>query len=202
MIIIADYGVGNLRSVERMLRKAGAEARLSSDPATIRAADKLILPGIGNFGHCMDAFSASPFYRDVLWFALESGKPVLGICVGAQMLGHSSEEAPGVSGLGWIDMVVRRFQDIPGFRVPNMGWNSVSIVRPNPLLHEVTEDTRFYFAHSYYMDCADKEASILQASYGIDYACGVRKDNVFGLQFHPEKSLRHGMGVMKAFAEL
>lgn len=202
MIIIADYGVGNLKSVERMLRKAGAEARLSSDPATIRAADKLILPGIGNFGHCMEVFSASAFYRDVLWFALESGKPVLGICVGAQMLGHSSEEAPGVPGLGWIDMAVRRFQDIPGFRVPNMGWNSVSIVRPNPLVREVTEDTRFYFAHSYYMDCADTEAPILQASYGIDYACGVRKDNIFGLQFHPEKSLRHGMGVMKAFAEL
>ena len=202
MIVIANYGVGNLRSVERMLRKAGAEAQLSSDPETIRKADKLILPGIGHFGHCMQEFTASPFYKDVLWFALESGKPILGICVGAQMLGHSSEEAPGVAGLGWIDMVVRRFPEQPGYRVPNMGWNTVTPARPNLLVKDLNEDSRFYFAHSFYMDCADQDAIMVRAHYGFEYTVGVNKKNIYGLQFHPEKSLRHGMAVMKAFSEL
>lgn len=202
MIVIANYGVGNLRSVERMLKKAGADAALSSDPQAIAAADKVILPGIGHFGHCMREFTASPLHGAVLHHALEAKKPILGICVGAQMLGHSSEEAPGVPGLGWIDLVVRRFPDQPGYRVPNMGWNAVSVARPNPILKSTDEDTRFYFAHSYFLDSADKDAIIITAHYGFDYTVGVNKDNIYGLQFHPEKSLRHGMAVLKAFAEL
>lgn len=202
MIVIANYGVGNLRSVERMLKKAGGDAMLSDDPAQIASADKVVLPGIGHFGHCMREFQASPIHSAVLRHALEDRKPILGICVGSQMLGHSSEEAPGVPGLGWIDMAVRRFPDMPGYRVPNMGWNTVAIERPNGLLDEVSEDTRFYFAHSYFMDCADTNAIILTAQYGFKYTVGVNKDNIYGLQFHPEKSLRHGMAVLKAFAEL
>jgi glutamine amidotransferase len=200
MIVIADYGVGNLQSVERMLRKAGAEARLSSDPAVIRDAAKVILPGVGNFGHCATALQAAPFYETLQWFALEAKRPLLGICVGAQLLGHSSEEAEGIRGLGWIDMVCRRFPDQPGLRVPNMGWNTVVPRRASPLFEAMDEETRFYFVHSYYFDVADEEQVLAVAEYGFPYACAVKRDNITGVQFHPEKSLRHGLAVLKAFA--
>lgn len=200
MIAIANYGVGNLQSVERMLRKAGADVRLSSDPAEIRDADKLILPGVGNFGHCATELRAAAFYDTLQWFALEAKRPVLGICVGAQLLGHSSDEAEGAQGLGWIDMVCRRFPDQPSLRVPNMGWNTISPRRPSSLFAELDEESRFYFVHSYYFDVADQERVLAVAEYGFPYACAVNRDNITGLQFHPEKSLRHGLAVLKAFA--
>jgi imidazole glycerol-phosphate synthase subunit HisH len=200
MIVIADYGVGNLQSVERMLRKAGANAKLSNDPIEIREADKLILPGVGNFGHCATELRAARFYDTLQWFALEAKRPVLGICVGAQLLGHSSDEAEGAQGLGWIDMVCRRFPDQPGLRVPNMGWNTISPLRPSPLFAELDEESRFYFVHSYYFDVADEERVLAVAEYGFPYACAVNRENITGVQFHPEKSLRHGQAVLKAFA--
>lgn len=202
MIVIANYGVGNLQSVERMLRKAGADVRLSSDSAEIRAADKLILPGVGNFGHCAAELRAAPFYDALQWFALEAKRPVLGICVGAQLLGHSSDEAEGAQGLGWIDMVCRRFPDQPGLRVPNMGWNTITPRRPSPLFAALDEESRFYFVHSYYFDVADQERVLAVAEYGFSYACAIDRDNITGVQFHPEKSLRHGLAVLKAFANL
>lgn len=201
MIVIANYGVGNLQSVERMLRKTGADVRLSSDPAEIRAADKLILPGVGNFGHCVTELRASSFYDDLLWFTHDAKRPVLGICVGGQMLGHASEEAPGVQGLGWIDMVCKRFPDQPDLRVPNMGWNTIAKKQPSHLFKYLTDDARFYFVHSYYMECHDADAIVATADYGFPYACIVSKGNITGVQFHPEKSLRHGMAILKAFAE-
>lgn len=200
MIVIADYGVGNLQSVERMLRKAGADARLSSDPAVIRAAAKVILPGVGNFGHCATELRAAPFYDTLQWFALEAKRPLLGICVGAQLLGHSSEEAAGIEGLGWIDMVCRRFPDRLGLRVPNMGWNTITPRRASPLFEGMDEETRFYFVHSYYFDVAAEEQVLADAEYGFSYACAVNRDNITGVQFHPEKSLRHGLAVLRAFA--
>jgi len=201
MIVIADYGVGNLQSVERMLRKAGAEARLSSDPDEIRNADKVVLPGVGNFGYCAEQLRACRFFDVLQWYALEAKKPVLGICVGGQLLGHSSEEAPGVAGLGWVDMICRRFLDRPSYRVPNMGWNTITARRQSPLTKYLDDDSRFYFVHSYYMECRDQELTVATADYGFDYTCAVSKGNIYGVQFHPEKSLRHGMGVLKAFAE-
>lgn len=201
-IVIADYGVGNLQSVLRMLRKAGAQAQLSSDPADIRAAAKVILPGVGNFGYCAEQLRSAPFFADLRWFALEARRPILGICVGGQLLGHGSEEAPGVAGLGWLDMRCRRFPDRPGYRVPNMGWNTIAPRGDAPLFAHLDNASRFYFVHSYYMDCADPALTIATADYGFAYACAVRKDNIFGVQFHPEKSLRHGMGLLKAFAEM
>ena len=200
MIVIANYGVGNLQSVERMLRKAGADVRLSSDPAEIRDADKLILPGDGNFGHCATELRAAAFYDTLQWFALEAKRPIPGICVGAQLLGHSSEEADGAQGLGWIDMVCRRFPVQPDLRVPNMGWNTILPRRPSPLFAELDEESRFYFVHSYYFDVADQERVLAVAEYGFPYACVVNHENITGVQFHPEKSLRHGLAVLKAFA--
>lgn len=201
MIVIANYGVGNLQSVERMLRKAGADVRISSDPLEIRDADKLILPGVGNFGHCAAELRAASFYDTLQWFALEAKRPILGICVGAQLLGHSSEEAEGAKGLGWIDMVCRRFPDQSDLRVPNMGWNAILPRRPSPLFMELNEESRFYFVHSYYFDVADQERVLAVAEHGFHYACAVNLGNITGVQFHPEKSLRHGLAVLKAFAD-
>lgn len=201
MIAIANYGVGNLQSVERMLRKAGADVRVSSSSAEIRAADKLILPGVGNFGHCATELRTASFYDTLQWFALEARRPVLGICVGAQLLGHSSDEAEGAQGLGWIDMNCRRFPDQPGLRVPNMGWSTITPLRPSPLFAALDEESRFYFVHSFYFEVADEGNVLAVAEYGFPYACAVNRDNITGVQFHPEKSLRHGLSVLKAFAE-
>lgn len=201
MIVIANYGVGNLQSVERMLRKAGAQVCLSSNPDDIRAADRVILPGVGHFGHCAQQLRAAPMFDAIERFALHDKKPLLGICVGAQLLGHSSEEAPDVPGLGWIDMVCQRFPDRQEYRVPNMGWNNIDITRRSPLLDFVDNETRFYFVHSYHMLCRDADLTIATADYGGRYACAVNKGNISGVQFHPEKSLRHGMQLLKAFAE-
>jgi len=202
MIIVIDYGVGNLQSVVRMLRKAGADCKLSSTPAEILSADKIILPGVGNFGHCVDMFRASPAFEAVGQFATELKRPTLGICVGAQMLGRSSEEAPGAAGLGWLDMDCRKFSPDLGLRIPNMGWNQISLVRPYALLKSLDEESRFYFVHSYHFVCHDPALVVATANYGIDYPCVVEKDNIVGIQFHPEKSLRHGLAIMTAFASI
>ena len=201
MIVIADYGVGNLQSVERMFRKAGVVARLSSDPDDISNAEKLVLPGVGNFGHCAQELRKAPFFEALRWFALDAKRPVLGICVGGQLLGHASEEASGVAGLGWLDMECRKFPERPNFRVPNMGWQSINKCQPSALTKYIDEESRFYFVHSYFMDCKDQDLTIATAEYGFAYTCMVSKGNIHGVQFHPEKSLRHGMNVLMAFAE-
>lgn len=200
MIIVVDYGVGNLQSVVRMARKSGAECKLSSDPEDILSADKIILPGVGNFGHCVEMFRASAAFDAVNKFALEIRKPTLGICVGAQMLGRSSEEAPGARGLGWLDMDCHKFSADIGLRIPNMGWNQITKVREHRLLGNLDEESRFYFVHSYHFVCHDPSLVVATAQYGIEYPCVVEKENIIGIQFHPEKSLRHGLAIMSAFA--
>lgn len=202
MIVIADYGVGNLKSVERMLGKAGCIAKLSSSPEEISSADRVILPGVGNFGECARRLRASPFFDTLVDYAQVRKKPVLGICVGAQLLGHSSEEAPAEKGLGWIDMVCRRFPDREGFRVPNIGWNTIKPAKATPLLASLNDETRFYFVHSFHFQCANPDDVLATANYGFDYPCIVGRENLVGMQFHPEKSLKHGMSILKTFAEL
>lgn len=202
MIVIADYGVGNLRSVERMLGKAGCAAKLSSDPAEISNADRVILPGVGNFGECARRLRASPFFEALIDYAQVRKKPVLGICVGAQLLGHSSEEAPEEKGLGWIDMVCRKFPDRDGYRVPNVGWNTIKPARETKLLANLNDESRFYFVHSFHFECASQDNVLATANYGFDYPCVVGRDNLYGMQFHPEKSLKHGMSILKTFAEM
>ena len=201
MIVIVDYGVGNLRSVSNMLRKVGADAKVSGDPADIRIADKVLLPGVGHFDHGMRMLRRSGLHEAIEEYALNAGKPILGICLGAQILGKGSEE--GVEpGLGWIDMVCRRIPPAPDLRVPHMGWNRVTVRRSCPLFAESGPDSRYYFAHSYFMECTDPEDVVATTRHGIEFTCVVQRGNVFGTQFHPEKSLRHGMAVLRAFAEL
>jgi imidazole glycerol-phosphate synthase subunit HisH len=201
VIVIVDYGVGNLSSVANMLRKAGAHAHVSRDPSEVLRAEKLLLPGVGHFDYGMKMLNDSGL-RDALdQFALQLKRPVLGICLGAQMLGKGSEEGD-TPGLGWIDMECHRLPAMPGIRIPHMGWASIERVRSSPLLDAASPDSRFYFVHSFHMQCVKPQDVLATTKHGIEFTCAVQKDNVFGTQFHPEKSLRHGLGVMQAFVGL
>jgi imidazole glycerol-phosphate synthase subunit HisH len=201
MIAVLDYGVGNLSSVANMLRKAGGDAYITRDPAEVLRADKLLLPGVGHFDYGMKMLNGSGLRDAIDQFALQLKRPVLGICLGAQILGRGSEEGD-TPGLGWIDMVCRRLQVMPGIRVPHMGWNQIVCRKPSPLLDRMGEDARFYFVHSYRMSCGQPEDVLATAVHGIEFVCMVQRANIIGTQFHPEKSLRHGLALMRSFVEL
>jgi glutamine amidotransferase len=201
MIVVVDYGVGNLSSVSNMLRKAGGDVAISRDPTDVLAADKLLLPGVGHFDHGMKMLNASGLREAIDRFALEMRRPVLGICLGAQILGKGSEEGD-TPGLGWIDMVCRKLPAMPGIRVPHMGWNQIKRKKPSPLMDHMEDDARFYFVHSYRMECAHAEDVLATAVHGIEFTCAVQRSNIMGVQFHPEKSLRHGLALMRSFIEL
>lgn len=200
MIVIVDYGVGNLQSVRNMLRKAGGEAVVSGDAGQILAADKLLLPGVGHFDYGMKMLNTSGLREPLDRFALDMRRPVLGICLGAQILGRGSEEGEE-PGLGWIDMFCKRLPSTPGLRVPHMGWNRINQRKPSPLLDNMTEDARFYFVHSFCMHCADPADVLATTVHGVEFTCAVQRGNIAGTQFHPEKSLRHGLALMRAFVE-
>jgi len=202
MIVIVDYKAGNVKSVQNMIRKVGGDCMISGDKDEIRNAEKIVIPGVGNFGHGMKMLRASGLVEMLNWFALEAKRPVLGICLGAQILGKGSEEAEDEPGLGWIDMYCHRFPNKEGFRVPHMAWNEIELKQDSPLFAEMSPDSRYYFVHSYFMDCSNPENVMSQTHYGIDFTSSVRKENIFGAQFHPEKSHRFGMAMMKAFVEM
>lgn len=200
MIAVIDYDVGNLAAVTNMLHRVGAESIITSDPDAIAQADKIILPGNGAFDACMLNLRATGLVQLLEQRVLRDEVPLLGICVGAQMLAKASEEG-NEPGLGWLDMQVRRFGNIPGLPVPHMGWNQVIVRQPDhALVRDLADDARFYFVHSYYLAPADARAILLGASYGIDFAAGVAQGNIAGVQFHPEKSHRFGKKLLSAFA--
>lgn len=201
MIVIVDYGVGNLSSVANMLRKAGGEVHVARDPAEVLRANKLLLPGVGHFDHGMKMLNASGMRDAIDRFALELRRPVLGICLGAQILGNGSEEGDS-PGLGWIDMACRKLPTTPATRVPHMGWNQITRHKHSPLFDQKSDDARYYFVHSYYMECAHTEDVLATAVHGIKFTCAVQRGKIMGVQFHPEKSHRFGMDLMKRFVEL
>jgi len=201
MIAIADYGVGNLMSVSNMLKKAGADVRITNEPKCILDAEKILLPGVGHFDHGMKMLNASGLREAIDHYALELKRPVLGICLGAQILGNGSAEGDS-PGLGWIDMTCHRFKSMPGIRIPHMGWNQITCKKTSPLFDYVQEDARFYFVHSYCMQCADSNDVLATTLHGVEFTSAVQRGNIFGTQFHPEKSLRHGLALIKAFVEL
>lgn len=203
MLAIIDYGVGNLGSIENMLKKLGCAAEITSDTDAIMAASKIILPGVGSFDHGMRSLRAMNFENVLRYKALEQKVPVLGICLGMQMLGLSSEEG-SEPGLGWIDGTCRRFGKEPWderLKVPHMGWNNVFDQGGNPLLESFAETPRFYFVHSYHFEC--NEASLVAGTtlYGIQFTSMVRQGNIYGAQFHPEKSHRFGLALLRNFIE-
>jgi glutamine amidotransferase len=202
MIVIVDYGVGNIGSVHNMLRKVGAKARFSGDAAEIRAADKLILPGVGHFGHGMGRLAATGLVPVLEEQVLSRKVPVLGICLGMQMMTRGSEESD-TPGLGWVDAFTRRFQESPTLRVPHMGWNTVR-PRPDARLFDAAapEPERFYFVHSYQVQTAAASDSAATCLYGNEFVAAFEVGNIFGVQFHPEKSHLFGMGLLRRFAAL
>jgi glutamine amidotransferase len=204
MLAIIDYGVGNLTSVLNMFRRLGVDACITSDLETICKADKLMIPGVGHFDKCMQNFNASGLRPAIEEIKAAGSIPILGICVGAQMMTRRSEE--GVeSGLGWVEADTVRFQLDPslGLKVPHMGWTDVSAANSSsPLFKNIPEEPRFYFAHSYHFRFYGEDLTTATCDYGYSFTCAFQKDNIFGVQFHPEKSHRFGMCILTNFAAL
>ena len=195
MIAIVDYGIGNLGSVTKGFRRAGAEVELTGDPALLRRADALVLPGDGAFGATMaeiDGRGLAPLLRE----AVAAGTPLLGICIGMQVLFEESEEHGRHQGLGLLPGRVRRFDD--SLTVPHMGWNTLRARRAHPLLDGVADGSHVYFVHSYYCDAAE-DVVIATSDYGQDFAAIVGRGPVLGLQFHPEKSQAVGQRLVANF---
>lgn len=202
MIVIVDYGMGNLGSMLNILKRIGVPASIECDPERIARAQKLILPGVGAFDAAMDRIGRVPGLREVLDAkALSECIPILGVCLGMQLLTCGSEEG-SLPGLGWIAGAAYRFPKAAGLKVPHMGWNVVAPISTNPLTADVGEDARFYFVHSYYVRTVDSAHVFLRTSYGIEFDSGICRANIFGLQFHPEKSHRFGMKILHNFANL
>lgn len=201
-ILIANYGMGNLGSITNMLKKVGGCAEISADPARIAAADKLVLPGVGAFDHGMHGLQASGLREPLEEAVLRRGAPVLGVCLGMQLMLEASEEGQ-LSGLGWIAGRTARFPGGIGYpRVPHMGWNGVRPVRDNPLLPSAEGAQRFYFVHSYKVECADPADVLAVTEYGQEFCSAFARGNIYGVQFHPEKSHAYGMAMFKRFLEL
>lgn len=199
-VSLVDYGLGNLGSVVNMLKRVGAESRLVSTPDDLLDSDRLLLPGIGAFDTGMRLLGELGLIPAIREFAA-TGKPLFGICLGMQLLLDSSEEGRA-EGLGLIPGRSLRFAEEPGFRVPHMGWNSVETARPDPLVADLPEESRFYFVHTY-RAVPEDEANILGLTqYGVTFASMIRLENVMGAQFHPEKSHAFGRQILSNFASI
>lgn len=201
MIIVIDYGMGNAASIVKMVAKVGGEARISKCPEDVLAADKLILPGVGAFDLGMSGLRQSGLAEALNHRVVREKCPILGICLGVQLFCHGSEEGK-LSGLGWIDAEVRRFsiQANSTLRIPHMSWNTVA---PTPqgesMFRAMDPRARYYFVHSYHLVCAQESDVAGYTIYGSRFAAAVVRHNIWGTQFHPEKSLSHGMRVMQNF---
>ncbi|MCJ7529980.1 MAG: imidazole glycerol phosphate synthase subunit HisH [Anaerolineales bacterium] len=203
MIVVIDYGMGNLGSVANMLKKVGAKAVISSDPAIIEKAEKLILPGVGAFDNGMRKLNDRGLTPILAGKVVEEKTPILGFCLGMQLFTRSSEEGV-LPGLGWIDATTVRFrftQDQGDLKIPHMGWNHITIKSPSPLLEDMYPNARFYFVHSYHVVCRDEENVAATTLYGHEFTSAVVRGNIAGTQFHPEKSHRFGMKVFRNFVE-
>ena len=200
-ILIIDYGMGNIGSLRNMFRRIGVEVSVAVDEASILKAEKLLLPGVGAFDAAMSRLNSTGIGAAVRHRAVNEQVPLLGICLGMQLLTDSSEEGR-LPGLGIIPAQTRRFVAADDRKVPHMGWNLVRQTAPSPLTSHLEPESRFYFVHSYYVRTEDRADSILSANYGIEFDAAIQRGNVFGAQFHPEKSHRYGMALLNAFAEI
>ena len=203
MITIVDYGTSNLGSMQNMLKKIGAASAIASTPEALQSATKIIIPGVGSYDSGMHKLNASGMVEALNEKALVQKIPILGVCLGMQLMTESSEEGVS-SGLGWVAAKAIRFdqKSDPNLRVPHVGWNIVHGLGDSPLLASMDEETRFYFSHSYFVAPKDRKDVILEAEYGRHrFAAAFEKDNLIGAQFHPEKSHRFGMWFLRNFVE-
>ena len=201
MIAIIDYDAGNLRSVEKALLSLGEEVLVTRDRTELLAADKVILPGVGNFGDAMEKLKAYDLVG-VIHELAERGKPFLGICLGLQLLFERSDEAPGVEGLGILKGEILRIPDKEGLKVPHIGWNSLHLQNEGRLLRDLPEGSYVYFVHSYYLKAENPQIVKATTEYGVTIDASVEQGNVFACQFHPEKSSRVGLRILENFAKL
>lgn len=201
MIAIVDYDAGNIKSVEKALLHLGQEVTVTGEAEAILKADKVILPGVGAFGDAMEKLRSTGLDK-VMKEVADKKTPFLGICLGLQLLFESSEEAPGVAGLGLLKGKILKIPQAEGLKIPHMGWNSLHLQNGGRLFRGIDEHTYVYFVHSYYLEA--QEESIVKAStrYGVEIHASVEKDNLFACQFHPEKSSTAGFKILKNFVEL
>jgi glutamine amidotransferase len=201
MIAIINYGSSNLGSMLNMLKKVGANAFIASKPDKIEAATKLILPGVGAFDNSMKNLTDTGLIPVLENKVLVRKTPILGVCLGMHLFTKQSEEGEA-QGLGWFDAETVKFKSNDNkLKIPHMGWNTLKINQQNKLFKRLPENSRFYFVHSYHVKCSDDKDVLAMTSYGNDFAAVINKENIYGLQFHPEKSHKFGMQILKNFLE-
>ena len=201
MVAIIDYDAGNIRSVEKAVRYLGKEVTVTSEPEEILAADRVILPGVGAFGDAMKRLHAMGLV-EVIRQAADRGTPFLGICLGLQLLFEKSEESPGVPGLGLLQGEILRLPELPGLKVPHIGWNSLKYPNPGRLFRGIPEDSCVYFVHSYYLKAQDEGIVTATTEYGTLVHASVESGNLFACQFHPEKSSETGLTILENFLSI
>ncbi len=201
MIAIVDYDAGNIKSVEKAFLSMGGEVAITRDPEVILNSEKVVLPGVGNFGDAMNKLNSYGL-TEVLKKVKEKNTPFLGICLGLQLLFEESEESPGVQGLCLCEGKIRRIPDAEGLKVPQIGWNSLEFPREGRLFKGIKEGSYVYFVHSYYLEGRDNPVVTATAEYGISVGASIEQDNLFACQFHPEKSSEVGLRILKNFMDL
>jgi glutamine amidotransferase len=204
MIFIVDYGVGNIKSIIKIFKRLNIEVRSTSNPDEVNRATKLVLPGVGHFAWGMQSLKELGLLEALHESVMIRRVPILGICLGMQLFSRKSEEGHEF-GLGWIEAETRRLAIAPDssrLRIPHMGWNSLEIRKSSPLLKNIGPDSLFYFAHSFHVVCADQDDILATTGYGTEFVSCLERENIYGIQFHPEKSHRDGVQLLRNYAEL
>lgn len=204
MIVVIDYGMGNIGSIINMVKKAGGEAIAASDKKTIEQAEKIILPGVGAFDNGMTQLNSLGLIEILNNSVIKKHVPILGICLGMQLLTKTSEEG-ALPGLGWLDATTVKFKfdaHNSSLKIPHMGWNLVTLKKNGPLFKEMYDEPCFYFVHSYYVKCNDENDVLTTTQYGFDFTSSIQRGNIFATQFHPEKSHKYGFKIINNFITL
>lgn len=204
MIAIVDYGSGNIQAIKNIYDNLKIKTYFVSEPDQLMAADKIILPGVGAFDEAISKLNSSGMINALNTKVLTEKTPVLGVCVGMQVMAKGSQEGVS-SGLGWFDAEVKKFDEacIPNKpKLPHMGWNEIKQQKFSDMLKDISCDKGFYFLHSYFIECNNEEDILLTANYGQEFTCAIQKNNIFGFQFHPEKSHSNGINLFRNFARL